>query len=82
MSVTFARIPLRPETCETCKYWQRWGKQKDNRSEGSPDFGDCRRHAPLLITNRAEGQPERTKFPSIAANSFCGDYKQTEGQPQ
>jgi hypothetical protein len=59
-----------PKTCENCTHWNQWPAE---RRKHTGDFGDCRRHAPVIVGTSGEGYgPD---WPCTGPGEACGDFK-------
>jgi len=52
------------EKCGTCKYY---------KPNSNPNWGVCRRHAPMIVNFVSENY--RQAQPSTNAEEWCGEYK-------
>lgn len=54
------------KSCAACTHW-------NNTSAGSD--GECRRHAPQVISFEVEADVKfESRFPTTAASDWCGDF--------
>ena len=59
------------ERCRNCKYWfYKPTPSTDDEADG-PEFGQCKRNPPLLLTLE---NTTYTGFPMIVGGEWCGEY--------
>lgn len=67
------------ERCDGCRYWEKeqygysFASNAATNTNGAGEIGKCRRHPPTVLSTGG-GNQEVTRFPSIHANGWCGEF--------
>jgi len=55
-------------TCASCRHWA--------KSTGSSSYGECRRHAPVVLNRAPPILQKIHEFPVTYDSEWCGDYEE------